>query len=498
MSERTESIPAAGGDLPEDRPESPDSAQEQTVSQTTDTQDAGQVEREGTEPAAVSAGGRTDIRERMPELDDGTPGWHMESPEPEGPAERGPRPAIGTVFTRVSLGSALLAMDALNERLELVEDAEDQAVQEPRNLDSVLVPEGEWEERFGQAPGLAARHLALGVAIDTRTKVGKGLGFLNSVGNTTVRALDFVFEPITSSRFFRPVKKRFYSSVNRGQNQVNYWMNIGRAEEVRSRHMAETALTNVVDESMDELVDNLRVQEFVQEMLAAQSLGMIDEAIEEIRERAVSSDAFFEIPFRRLFRRGPRRSIPGPDFDRRLVRPLSKRNLSIDQGSLLGYYAGFTSRMLALALDVGLIMLFVVMTGWLFQTIGQILGDSPMIKSLALTEEMFSLVGAILSSLNAITIIVGYAFVFWILTGQTPGMMLMGIRVVSIDGKHLSFWRSVRRLIGYIISIAFLFLGFIWVLFDDRRQGWHDKLAGTYVVYSWDAHPDETFLTSQM
>jgi uncharacterized RDD family membrane protein YckC len=498
MSEQTESISAADGELHEDRLESPGSTQEETFSQTTDAQDVGQEERVGTEPPTAAEVQRTDLRERMPELDDGTPGWHMESPEPEEPRVRGPRPPTGGVFTRVSLGSALLAMDALNERLELVEDSEDQAVQEPRNLDSVLVPEGEWEERFGQAPGLAARHLALGVAIDTRTKVGMGLGFLNRVGNSTVRALDFVFAPITGSRIIRPVKKLFDSSVNRGQNQVNYWMNIGRAEDVRSRNMAETALTNVVDESMDELVDNVRVQEFVQEMLAAQSLGMIDEAIEEIRERAVSSDTFFEIPMRRLFRRGPRQSIPGPDFDRRLVRPLSKRNLTIDQGSLLGYYAGFTSRMLALALDVGLIMLFVVMTGWLFQTIGRILGDSPMIESLALTQEMVSLASVILSSLNAVTVIVGYAFVFWILTGQTPGMMLMGIRIVSVDGSHLSFWRSVRRLIGYIISIAFLFIGFIWVLFDDRRQGWHDKLAGTYVVYSWDAHPDETFLTTRM
>jgi uncharacterized RDD family membrane protein YckC len=38
-----------------------------------------------------------------------------------------------------------------------------------------------------------------------------------------------------------------------------------------------------------------------------------------------------------------------------------------------------------------------------------------------------------------------------------------------------------------------LFLGFFWILIDDRRQGWHDKIAGTCVVYTWHARPDETF-----
>ncbi|MGB3716239.1 MAG: RDD family protein, partial [Candidatus Promineifilaceae bacterium] len=404
----------------------------------------------------------------------------------------------GGVLTRVSLGSALLAVDALNERLEQVEETEALRDPQPRTLDSVLAPEAEWGERFGQAPGMAARHLTIGVLIDTRSKVSRGLDFLNGVGNATVRALEFVFDPITHSRPFRPVRKRYQSAVERGENQVNYWMNLGRAEDVRSRDLAETALTQVVDESMDELVDNERIQEFVQEMLTAQSFGIIDEAIEEIRERAVSSDTFFEQPFRRLLRRSPRRSIPGPDIDRRLVRPVSKRNILLDDGSLLGYYAGFTSRLLAFAIDVVLVIVFIAMTGWVFQTILRLLGDSPRLDSLALTGDMVAAAGVILGSLNAVTVVIAYAFVFWIMTGQTPGMMLMGLRVVARNGEHLSFWRALRRLLGYIVSILFLFLGFAWVLIDDRRQGWHDKIADTYVVYAWDAHPDETFLSPRM
>jgi len=495
MSENTDSNSASGQESEEIQPGVPDSAEEAAEHHL----QAGQIEAQDQADAA-GPDGDSEISanaDQMPAgLNDGSPGWYMPGLEPDVETSETRTAANSGVLTRVSLGSALLAIDALNERLEQADAAEEHLNLEPRSLDSVLVSEDEWNERFGQAPGLAARHLAIGVAIDTRSKVSRGLGFLNNVGNTTVRALEIVFDPIIRSRLFRPVKKRLDSAVAKGEGHVNFWMNLGRAEDVRSRGMAESTLNQVVDQSMDEIVDNLRVQEFVQEMLAAQSLGIIDEAIEEIRERAVSSDAFFEQPFRRLFRRVPRRTIPGPRFDRRLIRPMSKRNVPIDEGSLLGYYAGFTSRMLALAIDVGLVILFMAMTGWIFQTVGRFLSGTALVDSLSVTEQMISTIGVIVTSLNAVTVVIAYAFISWILTGQTPGMMLLGLRVVSTDGGHVSFWRAIRRLLGYIISILLFFIGFAWVLVDDHRQGWHDKIAGTYVVYSWDAHPDETFLTS--
>ena len=69
--------------------------------------------------------------------------------------------------------------------------------------------------------------------------------------------------------------------------------------------------------------------------------------------------------------------------------------------------------------------------------------------------------------------------------------MLLGVRVVNREGQEITFWQAVRRYIGYYISAFALYIGFIWVLFDNRRQGWHDKLAGTYVIYTWDARPGD-------
>ena len=72
---------------------------------------------------------------------------------------------------------------------------------------------------------------------------------------------------------------------------------------------------------------------------------------------------------------------------------------------------------------------------------------------------------------------------FWGHGGQTPGLKVMHLRVVrEQDGGPLSMGTAFVRLIGYWISGAVFYLGFIWILFDARRQGWLDKIAGTVVI----------------
>ena len=72
---------------------------------------------------------------------------------------------------------------------------------------------------------------------------------------------------------------------------------------------------------------------------------------------------------------------------------------------------------------------------------------------------------------------------FWGHGGQTPGMTLFRLRVVrENDGGPLTTGQAYVRLVGFWISAAVFYLGFIWILFDARRQGWHDKIAGTVVI----------------
>lgn len=74
---------------------------------------------------------------------------------------------------------------------------------------------------------------------------------------------------------------------------------------------------------------------------------------------------------------------------------------------------------------------------------------------------------------------------FWVLRQATPGKMAVHARVVDAKtGGPLSLGQSVVRYLGYFVSTIPFGLGLIWVAFDARKQGWHDKLAGTVVVRS--------------
>ena len=72
---------------------------------------------------------------------------------------------------------------------------------------------------------------------------------------------------------------------------------------------------------------------------------------------------------------------------------------------------------------------------------------------------------------------------FWILKQATPGKMALGARIVDASsGKPASTGQLVGRYFAYYVSMLPLFLGFLWVAFDKKKQGWHDKLSGTVVV----------------
>jgi uncharacterized RDD family membrane protein YckC len=72
---------------------------------------------------------------------------------------------------------------------------------------------------------------------------------------------------------------------------------------------------------------------------------------------------------------------------------------------------------------------------------------------------------------------------FWRAKQGTPGKMALSLHVVdATTGRTLSTGQSVGRYFAYLVSIVPLFIGFVWVAFDKRKQGWHDKLVGSVVV----------------
>ena len=85
--------------------------------------------------------------------------------------------------------------------------------------------------------------------------------------------------------------------------------------------------------------------------------------------------------------------------------------------------------------------------------------------------------------LTMLIVSIAYYTGFWATTGKTIGHSTLGIKVKRADGSKLSWGRAFLRYIGYLISGLALSIGFLWIEFDKKRQGWHDKIAGTIVVY---------------
>jgi len=77
-----------------------------------------------------------------------------------------------------------------------------------------------------------------------------------------------------------------------------------------------------------------------------------------------------------------------------------------------------------------------------------------------------------------------YFTYFWSAAGkgQTLGSRALNIRVVKTDGSYLDYAGAFLRYVGFVISCVVFLLGVIWAAYDPQKQGWHDKIAGTYVV----------------
>lgn len=133
--------------------------------------------------------------------------------------------------------------------------------------------------------------------------------------------------------------------------------------------------------------------------------------------------------------------------------------------------AGFWSRCAAHLIDV---LLIAAVCWGISYIIGRIATrEDPFHSMPILLYTFFSLAGG--------TSLLYFPFM-WKGRGQTLGKIALGIRVIRTDASPLSLESSLIRWLGYIISWATLFTLFIWVAFDGKRQGIHDKMADTYVI----------------
>jgi uncharacterized RDD family membrane protein YckC len=123
--------------------------------------------------------------------------------------------------------------------------------------------------------------------------------------------------------------------------------------------------------------------------------------------------------------------------------------------------AGFWTRVLAFIIDV-------ILVGIVSQIVVSVIAGGDLVRS------------------QGISTLIGLAYYLYFWTsyggGQTLGMRALNIKVIRTDGTQLDLVGGLLRYVGLIVSFAVVFIGVIWVAFDSQKQGWHDKIARTYVV----------------
>jgi uncharacterized RDD family membrane protein YckC len=142
-----------------------------------------------------------------------------------------------------------------------------------------------------------------------------------------------------------------------------------------------------------------------------------------------------------------------------------------------GHYAGSVSRLLAYAIDL-------------------LVSSGVFTLALAAVSYVVQIVTGNQVSWNRQNIVVVILYVAWeffyfgyswAVSGRTLGMAVLGVRVVRADGAAAEPRRGVVRSLVFPLSFLLLGLGFLGILVQRERRALHDLIAGTAVVYSWDA-----------
>ena len=147
------------------------------------------------------------------------------------------------------------------------------------------------------------------------------------------------------------------------------------------------------------------------------------------------------------------------------------------QESFQGHYAGFASRFASFVVDL------IVLTGIFMLVLAAINFAASVItgKDIAFNRGNLWVVIAYL--------VWGFIYFahFWGLNGRTAGGAMFGVQVLTDDGADVSLRRAALRTLVFPLSFLILGLGFLGILLGDQRRALHDVIAGTVVVYSWDA-----------
>lgn len=215
------------------------------------------------------------------------------------------------------------------------------------------------------------------------------------------------------------------------------------------------------------VVDRAGVSDIVGETTGQVAGSVLDAA----RRQVASLDEIVGRIAHRVVGKDPRTMPEGPDL---LVAGLQADEKG--RGVITGHYAGPVSRFAAFLLDVGVIFgVYTLVASAVTFFVTGILGVSVPHDTTA-TE---------IAVLAYLTWAFMYLLVGLVISGGSVGKGVVGLKVVSKEGKPLTGRQALIRVLAYPLSFLCFGLGLLGIAFGSRRRAWHDRIAGTCVVYDW-------------
>jgi uncharacterized RDD family membrane protein YckC len=270
--------------------------------------------------------------------------------------------------------------------------------------------------------------------------------------------LERTVEAVTEEAIVRavesPAVERALARVLRGpivEEAMQDAMNSAAVERALTEALESELVDNVwrrllSSDEAQQLIERIAEAPELRSAIAAQSVGFLDDIRKQIRKAARRLDYVVERLARLLFRRPPRATPPE--------------------------FAGLITRGLAALVDLGILNVF-------FLAISALVA---IVASLFVSGNVDT--PAIAAGLAAWLVAGGvYSVTFWALAGQTPGMRFLGIRL-EVDGStEIGGRTAFRRLLGTVLAVIPVFLGFLGVILSERRHGLNDRIAHTDVRY---------------
>ncbi len=300
----------------------------------------------------------------------------------------------------------------------------------------------------------------------------------------------------TSQNGNLPLSARLLGAGVRGARTVTRAAGIDRAVEVAAEEAIVAAVeSEAVERALARVLEGPAIDEAVQGALESEAVkralieALDSELVDEVWRRLLASDEAQQLVERIAEAPELRAAISAQgvgligDIGRTIGRATRRLDDTLERVVRRIFFrkrrgeptnhAGAVSRVLALAVDGAIVNLVFSGLAAIVALIGSAFsGNGHGVSSLAL-----ALGTAAWLWLGAL-----YLVAFWCLAGQTPGMRFVRIRL-DVNGRRLPFGRAVSRLVGLGLATVTFGIGFLGILFNERRRGWEDQLADTDVIY---------------